>query len=171
MADAREVVRTRPAGAWTCVCRAVRSGGACADPIPGTSGEKLAGPDRLDQSRQDRQCAAGAREPRAERSLLRLPENRQLDEKSSIRRIGSCMVAGKAIDRDKTATRLESAGRAKRNPVFFRAGAHRFCGAIMKRLWICLVCFVGFTTKMPVSAADFDAAASATNQLAVDLHR
>ena len=23
----------------------------------------------------------------------------------------------------------------------------------MKRLWICLVCFVGFTTKMPVSAA------------------
>ena len=41
----------------------------------------------------------------------------------------------------------------------------------MKRLWICLVCFVGFTTKMPVSAADFDAAAGATNQLAVDLHR
>ena len=41
----------------------------------------------------------------------------------------------------------------------------------MRALWICLVSFAGFFLGMSIPGADFDSAASATNQLAVDLHR
>jgi serpin B len=41
----------------------------------------------------------------------------------------------------------------------------------MKRFSICLLCMAGFVAAMPTNAADFDSAAGATNQLAVDLHR
>jgi serpin B len=41
----------------------------------------------------------------------------------------------------------------------------------MKRVSICLAWLAGFVPAMPINAADFDSAATATNQLAVDLHR